>query len=263
MTTLYEHPLSPYAQKCKIALREKGIAFEAVTPDVIGSGRDDMMADFLRLNPRAEVPALVDDGQAIYDSTIILEYIEDRWPSPPMLPPSPGERARARILEDVCDTHYDAVNWGAMEIRVFERATGDLADKLLAEVSRQAAGLNAWLERELGGRQWMNGDDFGWADLSVVPYLNGASLFGNAPAPGTALAGWLQRVNERPSVAQTAAEASASMAGIPDLAGLLAPGVFVREYRDHRLEWMIRSGGLTIVMDGMEKGNIRFSREMS
>ncbi|HYC00121.1 MAG TPA: glutathione S-transferase family protein [Candidatus Limnocylindrales bacterium] len=263
MITLYEHPLSPYAQKCKIALREKAVDFALVTPDVIGSGRDDVMADFLRLNPRAEVPALVDGETCVYDSTVILEYIEDRWPSPPLLPPLPAERARARILEDVCDTHYDAINWGAMEILVFKRATGDLADKLLGEAARQATGLNAWLERHLGGREWMNGAAFGWADLSVIPYVNGAAAFGNGPRAGSALASWQERVNARPSVAQTTQEATASMAGIPDLARVLAPGVFVREYRDHRLEWMIRSGGLSIVTDGMEKGTIRFSREMS
>nr|QQZ49826.1 glutathione S-transferase family protein [Phenylobacterium glaciei] len=91
MLTLYDHPLSPYAQKVKIALREKGQPFQAVSPGGLGAGG--AQGDFLAANPRAEVPALVDGETAIFDSTIILEYIEDRWPNPALLPASPAERA--------------------------------------------------------------------------------------------------------------------------------------------------------------------------
>src|SRR5277367_7193265 len=94
MLTLYEHPLSPYAQKCKIALLEKGIPFEAKLPDAFGSGVAG--GDFVAENPRHEVPLLVDGDVRIFDSTVILEYLEDKWPAPPMLPASPAERARVR-----------------------------------------------------------------------------------------------------------------------------------------------------------------------
>jgi len=73
MIELYDHPLSPYAQKVKIALREKGVDFSAHTPADIGSGRT--AADFAAANPRAEVPALVHDGFAVFDSTVICEYV--------------------------------------------------------------------------------------------------------------------------------------------------------------------------------------------
>src|SRR5437763_15535584 len=85
MVLVYEHPLSPYAQKVKIALAEKGVAFECRLPDFM-SGRDDA---FAAANPRLEVPALVDGDTRVFDSTIILEYIEDRWPTPPLLPVAP------------------------------------------------------------------------------------------------------------------------------------------------------------------------------
>src|SRR6185436_15901661 len=100
MVLLYEHPLSPYAQKVKIALNEKGVSYEARLPDLF-SGSD---AEFAAANPRMEVPALVDDATKVFDSTIILEYIEDRWPTPPLLPLTPAERARVRMIEEVCDT---------------------------------------------------------------------------------------------------------------------------------------------------------------
>jgi len=101
MVVLYEHPLSPYAQKNKIALREKDIPFELITPDAFGSG--DTSNDFLKVSPRGEVPTLVDDDIAIFDSTIILEYIEDNWPTPPLLPADAAERARVRMIEDVME----------------------------------------------------------------------------------------------------------------------------------------------------------------
>ena len=71
MLTLWEHPLSPYAQKNKIAMREKGIPFEAVTPMGIGSGRT--IADFERVSPLREVPALVDGDFSLFDSRLILD----------------------------------------------------------------------------------------------------------------------------------------------------------------------------------------------
>ena len=80
MVTIYEHPLSPYAQKVKIALREKGVPFEVACRAAWGRRRG---GDFARANPRAEVPVLIDGDAAIFDSTIILEYIEDNWPTPP------------------------------------------------------------------------------------------------------------------------------------------------------------------------------------
>src|SRR2546428_9626206 len=196
MVLLYEHPLSPYAQKVKIALAEKGVAFECRLPDFM-SGND---PDFAAANPRLEVPALVDGDTRVFDSTIILEYIEDRWPRPPLLPGTPAERARVRMIEDLCDTYFEAISWAAMEIRIFRRATGELADRLLARGAEQVAGVNAWLERQLGDRPWFNGATFGWGDLAVVPFVQGAATTGNPPA-GARLAAWLERARARPSVA--------------------------------------------------------------
>src|ERR1700761_6573657 len=102
---VYEHPLSPYAQKVKIALDEKGIAYEAKMPVAIGSGPPDR--EFLKANPRGEGPALIDGEDSIFDSTIILEYIEDKWPTPSLLPKSPADRAKARTIEEVMDTHFE------------------------------------------------------------------------------------------------------------------------------------------------------------
>src|SRR6185369_4106908 len=136
MVVLYEHPLSPYAQKVKIALREKKVEFEPRIPDLFSGGD----AEFQSANPRQEVPALIDDGTAVFDSTIILEYVEDRWPEPALLPRGAAARARVRMLEELCDTYFEAVNWAVFEIRIFQRATDAQADELLARAAQQVGG---------------------------------------------------------------------------------------------------------------------------
>ena len=145
---LYEHPLSSYAQKVKIALREKGLDFKAETPPALGSGKAD--GPFAAASPRNEVPALIDGDVQIFNSTIILEYLEDKFPSPPLLPRDPAPRAKARMIEEVCDTLYEAINWGLSEIRWFKRAEGEQAEKMTATAARQTAELQAWLSDKLG-----------------------------------------------------------------------------------------------------------------
>ncbi len=262
MILVYEHPLSPYAQKVKIALAEKGIPFKTHLPEGFGSGA---VADrgFTTENERHEVPVLVDGDVRIVDSTIILEYLEDKWPTPPLLSKDPVERARARMIEEVMDTQYEAINWGLLEIEGFKRASGALREQLLARAAEQTAKLQGWLERQLGGRRWFTGETFGWADAAVVPHINTSATHGNAPKPGSALAAWLARTNERPSVAACNQAAREIMKVLPDLAAVVASGLFRRQYRDHRLEWMLRSGGLPIVLEGVEKRTIRFSNEIA
>ena len=259
MITLYEHPLSPYAQKVKIALREKGVDFSLATPDGMGSGGAG--GEFAAANPRAEVPTLIDGATAVFDSTIILEYIEDRWPSPAMLPAGAAERARVRMIEEVMDTHFEAINWGLGEISWFRRAEGELAKTLAANAARQTQGFFTWLERQLGDRAWFNGEAFGWGDLAVAPHVATSISVGHRPAAGSRLAAWMDRVLERPSVAATVKEARAFDMTTSNVAEAVAQGLFKREYRDHRLEWMIKSGGLEVVMKGLEAGNIRFAAD--
>ncbi len=254
---LYEHPLSSYAQKVKIALREKGLDFKAETPAALGSGKAGGV--FATASPRNEVPALIDGAVRVFDSTIILEYLEDKFPSPPLLPRDPAERARARIIEEVCDTLYEAVNWGLSEIRWFKRVEGEQAERMKATAARQTAELQVWLSDKLGMAQWFNGASFGWADLSVAPYVNRSFHYGLGTPPDSPLARWRDRIRGRPSVGATFREFEAAAVSMGDAADRLASGAIRREYRDHRLEWMMKSGGVQIVLDGLAKNNIRFT----
>jgi glutathione S-transferase len=260
MLTLYEHPLSPYAQKCKIVLLEKGVPFSAKLPAGFGSGTPGD-ADFVKGNPRHEVPMLVDGELRLFDSTIILEYLEDKFPSPPMLPGDPAARARARVVEDVADTYYEAINWGLMELNFFRRAEGELAATLRARAAEQTAGVRRWLGAELGAADWFTGDSFGWADAALVPHVATSALAGLGPEPGTPLAAWFQRCLARPSVTAVNEAAQGFMKHPPDGKALLAAG-FRRQYRDHRLEWMLRSGGLSVLLDGLDRKTIRFGNEL-
>ena len=256
MLTLLEHPVSSYAQKVKIALREKGQLFKAETPAGMGSGR--AAPDFKAANPRIEVPVLIDGPARIFDSTVIMEYVEERWPDPPLLPRDPAARAAARVIEDICDTHYEAVNWGYAEVTWYKRAEGALADTLKAEAARHTSILQAWLTERLGDASWFGGDRFGWADAAVAPMVNRSVFYGMGPAPGSKLALWHARLRGRASVAATFAEFDAAASRMHEAAGAYASGERRREYRDHRLEWMVKSGGVEIVLEGLRRNTIRF-----
>ena len=97
---------------------------------------------------------------------------------------------------------------------------------------------------------------------SVVPYLNGARGNGIGPEDKSPLGQWLARANARASVQKSAKAAADSLIGMTQVAGAVQSGMFKREYRDHRLEWMIRSGGLDVVLEGLKNNNIRFSNEL-
>ncbi|MGH8677705.1 MAG: glutathione S-transferase family protein [Burkholderiales bacterium] len=261
MLKLFENPLSAYVMKVKIALHEKGLDFESISAQGLMDGTAG--GEFVEANPRAEIPALVDGDVSVFDSTVILEYLEEKWPEPPLLPKSPVERARLRMIEDVMDTKYEANNWGLFEVTRFGRASGPLADKLIAFGKSNIEQLQGWLDKQLGSAPWFNGDRFGWGDLSVAPYLNRSAAYGYVPRKGFRLAGWLERANARDSVSKVRAQMQAAVDSLPDLAQMVRNRKIVRQYRDHRLEWMIAGGGLSVVSEGFEKGTIRFSRSPS
>lgn len=256
--TLHENPVSPYCQKNKIALREKGIAFTLVQP-VSGQLPPAYLG---ALNPRGEVPVLTRGDAAIFNSSIIQEYIEDCWPAPPLLPSTPAARARSRMIEDIMDTHYEAVVWGLIEVKSVRRPGDNTNDALSSRAQSQLRGLHNWLMRELGAAPWFNGENFGSADVAVVPFVAGAMAQGAGPPPRSALGLWFSRALHRSSVSATIAEARAALddASRPVNAGG-TPAVR-REYRDHRLDWMIRSGGLGVVHRGIAAETIRFSNEL-
>lgn len=253
---LFEHPRSSYAQKVRILLREKNIPFLSREVKGIGSGKESV--DFKRLNPRRQVPVIDVDGDAVFDSTIILEYLEERFPTPALMPEFPLARARARMIEDIFDTQWEAINWGLGELYYFQRGDEELRQALRSAAEDDAAIMYQWLERQWQGGEWLAGERFGWADLCAIPFVATTQRFGVLPEPGTKVDNWLSRALLRPSVKETVAEAHAYHREMPEAVSALKTGDFKREYRDHRLEWMIRAGGLAVVEKGLEENDIRF-----
>lgn len=254
---LFEHPISPFCQKVKIFLYEKKIPFECVLPDFIGND-----TAFKAANPRQEVPALTDGETHIFDSSIIVQYLEDAFPAVALFPQSPAERAQSRMIEEVCDTFFDAVNWGLLEVRFFERASGRVLKTIEENAARQLDSLYGWLNNLLTGKQWLSGVQFGLADICAVPHVIAAVQHGfpvNAYYP--ALSAWFERVSQRESVMACVQSAKDAEEGYKAFPQLVRDGLFARQYRDTRLDWMMRSGGQSIVLDGLEKANVRFSAD--
>ena len=92
---LYTAKLSPFAAKVRIALDEKGLSCEEIALPAGRAGLAEKPAELLAINPRGEVPVLIDGDVRLYDSTVILEYLEDAYPEPALYPREPAERARA------------------------------------------------------------------------------------------------------------------------------------------------------------------------
>jgi glutathione S-transferase/RNA polymerase-associated protein len=256
---LFEHPLSPYTRKVKIVLYEKGIPFERifVTPLTIRA-EDPEFAEFSATSPRLEVPCLVDGDFRCFDSTIIIDYLDEKWPDTPMLSGSPEGRARGRMIEELSDTVLEAINWGMMELRFFKRAEGAEAEQMFGAARTQLARIWDRLERELEHGPWLSGAKFGRADAAVIVHVVNASFFGMPPLEQHArLRDWTERASALESVKRDQADLMTFMAG--DGMRTMRKGPLRRQYRDHRLEWMIRSGGVEVVLRGLKADSIQFS----
>ena len=259
---LWSHPVSSFAQKVVIALREKNIPFKFAVPKGGGTGNAAIMEpSFLEGNQRLEVPVLIDGGIKIFDSTIIFEYLEDKYPDVPLRPAVPIARARARMVEDVCDAQYEAINWGMGELTAYRRARDEKAQKMKDQAKHQVKQIHAWLTEQLGDAKWFGGDKFGWADVCVWPMVNRSTSYNLEPELESPLRQWYERAKQRPAVKSVWDEFTAAVGGAAAAAAadVLRKGLMRRQYRDHRLEWMVKSGGSDIVLDGLQKNNIRFN----
>ncbi len=198
MPTLYSGPLSLFTAKVRIALAEKDIDYERVEVPFGRQGYEPKHPQVLAHNPKAQVPVFVDGDLVLWDSTVIVEYLEDRWPEPRLLPEDPAERARVRMAELHADEVFFPNVW-TLIANVFYGAGG--AEEIAGAkdaLARQYADLDAALK----DREWIAADRFNPADVTYRLAILFASTLGAAPSSErTALGGWLARMDSRPSVA--------------------------------------------------------------
>ncbi len=251
MIKLYDDVFSPYARKVRLALYEKGLPFERIR----ALHGDCNRTDFLHVNPRAEVPALVDGNLAVYDSTVICEYLEDRYPEPALYPGSPALRARCRFVEDLADTQLDAA---AYAVSVVEFGRGESHPAMHEKAAEDFRRLYGDLERLLGGKSYFCGD-FSLADIAVVPHVATAGFFGFPldPAAHAGLLGWLGRMQQRPSVEQDNADLLQTLSRL-QAEGRSAFDPYLVQWRSDRLEWVIKNGFADWFRDEMKAGRVFF-----
>ena len=196
---LYSGPLSMFGAKAEIAAHEKGLAFELVmVPFEMKTLYQPKHPEVLRINPKRQVPVLIDGDVEIFDSTQIFEYFESIKPAPALWPADPGARARARLLEHKSDEVYFPPIVRLMGLQ----ATPD--DPAAVEARTAALAFYDGMEKAMGDKEWLAGS-YSYADIAF--YM--AQIFGDRMgAPMTdahpKLQAWRDRMSARPAVRQVA-----------------------------------------------------------
>jgi glutathione S-transferase len=207
MFTLYTGPLSMFGAKAEIAALEKGLKFERVMVAYESNrGYEPKHPEVLRINPKRQVPVLVDGALEIFDSTQIFEYLEDLQPEPPLWPRDRADRARARLLEHKSDEVYFPHVIRLMGLQ--DDLQGDTALAAIAAATRYYGEM----ESQLGASDYLVGS---YSFVDIAFYM--AALFGERQgAPLTAatprLLAWRERMTQRPAVRQVAGAMAAWLA---------------------------------------------------
>jgi glutathione S-transferase len=229
MLVLYNAPHSTCSQKVRLCLAEKKLPFDEIKLD-LGAGKDHLKPDYLKLNPNGVVPTLVDDGRPITDSSVICEYLDERYPDVRLTPDDLVERARMRawmrFLEEVPTA---AVRVPSFNMAFLPRFAGLDRDRFLeeqadirplrkhfyrrmgpggfkkedVEASLEQLG-NTWtrMEKALAEGPWLLGAQYSLADIVVTPLIDRMWDLGYAPLWETKhprVAEWYERIRARPA----------------------------------------------------------------
>lgn len=220
---LYHSVESTCAQKVRVVMAEKGLAWEEIRLNLRKG--EQFKPEYLRLNPKAVVPTLVDGDLVVRESSVINEYLEDRFPEPALRPASAGDRAGMRLLvKTIDDEVHPAIGVlsyaiflrhqmnAAMSAAELEQHFSRVADPARRERQQKthAQGLQSpsagpavaalarfatQLADALVGHDWLAGDRYSLADAAALPYMVRASALHLAPlweARGDVVA-WLER----------------------------------------------------------------------
>jgi glutathione S-transferase len=211
---LYSAPLSLFARKVEIALAEKGLAFtRTMVAFTQTRGYSPKHAAVLAANPKGQVPVLIDGDVTLYDSTVIVEYLEDAYPEPSLYPKGAADRARCRLLE----LEADEVMLTPVRTLMFrtEPPGADQAQRQRQEAEARKAepsiDSHHWrLDEKLAGTEFLCGT-FSAADIATFMVVHYALRLG-APRIGhlANLSRWYQSLTQRPAFAAAMAEIAAA-----------------------------------------------------
>jgi len=228
MLELYHNINSVCAQKVRIALNEKGAEAQEHLLTLRG---DQNEPAYLKLNPNGVVPTLIHDGQPIIESSLILFYIDDVFPNPPLMPKEPQQCHRARMYNKLIDeyvhnsctiltfatafrpaflkmpreTWLAEINKAPLKRRAeYKRSVIEhgLDSEFAIDALAQHRNLLSWMAESLTAGPYLAGDHFSNADCAVIPYILRLELLKLAGmwTPYAAVADWWSRMRERPSV---------------------------------------------------------------
>ncbi|MDO9596621.1 MAG: glutathione S-transferase N-terminal domain-containing protein [Azoarcus sp.] len=155
MMNLYSGTTDPFSHRCRIVLFEKGMDFEVIDVDLYNKPEDIAI-----INPHNRVPVLVDRDLVLYESNIINEYIDERFPHPQLMPPDPIMRARARQLLHTFE-HELFAHIAALEAN--QKGT----DKTRVHVRDHLTQLAPIFTKQ----KFMLGDEFSMLDVAIAPLL--------------------------------------------------------------------------------------------
>jgi glutathione S-transferase len=196
MIKLYDFKSSPNCQRVKVVLAEKNLPYEIVPVDL--TKKEQKNAEYLKMNPYGKVPVLTDDNTVLYESLIINEYLEEKYPATSLLPKEPAKKAKARILTDYGMAHFDSP-YQKLRMELMKEAkeqSQPTIDGAKAELKK----LLQRFEEELGDQQYLLGD-FSLVDANLIPRFTRLEGFGILPDPSLPRLGkYMERMKARPSV---------------------------------------------------------------
>ena len=194
--TLYHDTPSSNCDRVKIALAEKNLKWDGVRIRLLN--KEQKRAEFLQLNPYGKIPVIVEDGKVLFESCIINEYLDEKYPDPPLMPKDPYLRGRGRILVDYALNYIHEPYWslrGEMLKPEPERNSATLE-----QTRARLRELLQYLETALDENDYFLGA-LSLADIDVLPRFLRMESYGALATPGLPrLIAWLQRMKERPSV---------------------------------------------------------------
>jgi glutathione S-transferase len=196
---LYDSQTSPNCHRVKVVLEEKRLPYELMPVDL--KAGEQKKPDFLRLNPYGKVPVIIDEQTVLYESCIINEYLEEKYPERPLLPKDYAQRARIRILIDYGLNHF-APPYQKLREELRWKSEKERDRQIIENAVSQLVNLFQRLERQIGDMHYLAGE-FSLLDAALIPRFLRMEKWAVGILPNSALpriGTWLHRMKERPSV---------------------------------------------------------------